>query len=289
MQIAPYVSDRKKKRKRRQAYLFAALAILILYGVFFVAQWFVLRSPIFRVDHVVVTGNSAVASSDILALVQASALPKHDILPAAFTFGSMFLWPTQVATDDLQMITQLADVSVAKDYFSHTVTLTATERAPAGVWCFSQEPGAVSESGGTSTATTTSLASAGASCYWFDDTGTIFERSSDAQGDLIYVVDDSAQSPKGLGEKVLSDEFLPNFLSILSVLQQSGLGVKAIELNDLGLEEMDVITTNGPTIYFSLRFSADEYLPVIQSLMLQPTFDRLQYIDCRTENRVFYK
>jgi len=92
-----------------------------------------------------------------------------------------------------------------------------------------------------------------------------------------------------LNQNVLSDEFLPNFISIMNVLKESSLAVRAIELNNLALEEVDVLTANGPTIYFSLQFPADEYLSVIQKLMLQPNFNSLQYIDCRTQNRLFYK
>ena len=105
----------------------------------------------------------------------------------------------------------------------------------------------------------------------------------------MFVVYDRAQAPRGLDQKVLPDEFLPNFISIMNVLKESGLAMRSIELNDLSLEEVDVLTANGPTIYFSLQFPADEYLPVIQKLMLTPTFDKLQYIDCRTQNRLFYK
>jgi hypothetical protein len=75
----------------------------------------------------------------------------------------------------------------------------------------------------------------------------------------------------------------------MNVLKESSLAVRAIELNNLALEEVDVLTANGPTIYFSLQFPADEYLSVIQKLMLQPNFNSLQYIDCRTQNRLFYK
>jgi hypothetical protein len=72
-------------------------------------------------------------------------------------------------------------------------------------------------------------------------------------------------------------------------LRASSLSVQAIELNDLSLEEVDVQTANGPIIDFSLQFPADEYLPVIQKLMLQSNFSKLQYVDCRTENRLFYR
>lgn len=288
MQIAPYISDRRRKRKRIRAYILTALGLLVLYGLFFVAQWFVLHSPVFRVDSVVVTGNSSVASSDIIALAEASADPRDHPLRASLTFSNMLLWPDSIASGDLAMIPQLASATISKDYFSHTITITATERSPIGVWCFSAPPGAATTAEGSDVASTTAF-NADAPCYWFDDTGTIFQKADDTQGSLVSVVYDTAQSPRGLNEKVLSDEFLPNLLSVMNVLQESGLQVRAIELNDLALAEVDVLTVNGPTIYFSLQFPSDEYLPVIQKLMLQPNFDDLQYIDCRTENRLFYK
>jgi hypothetical protein len=293
MQIAPYISDRKRKRKRRRAYLFTALGLIALYGIFFGVQWLVLRSPVFRVDHVVVQGNSAVSSADVIALAEASAMPGHDIFRSVLTFNNMLLWPASISQSELQLIPQLATANISKDFFSHTVTITVTERAPFGIWCFSASPGGGGASASVPAATSTSSAPIATGtdtpCYWFDNTGTIFEKAGETQGDLVYTVYDKAQTPRGLNQKVLSDEFLPNFISIMNVLRASGLSVQSIELNDLSLEEVDVSTANGPAIYFSLQFPADEYLPVIQKLMAQSNFGKLQYVDCRTGNRLFYK
>jgi len=294
MQIAPYISDRKKKRARARAYLFIAIGLIVLYGLFFVTQWTILRSPIFRVDHVVVQGNNVIASADIVSLAESSAAPGHSFFRGALTFENMLLWPNAIPQKELQLIPQLASATISKDFFSHTVTITVTERQPFGIWCFSASPGAgtltamtpASSSGATEQSVS---ADANAPCYWFDDTGTIFEKAGDTQGNLILVTYDRAQSPRGLNQTILPEEFLPNFISIMNVLRESGLAVQAIELNDLSLQEVDVLTSNGPTVYFSLQFPADEYLPVIQKLLTQSNFDKLQYVDCRTENRLFYK
>jgi hypothetical protein len=289
MQIAPYISDQKKKRKRRRAYLFTALGLIILYAIFFATQWLILRSPVFRVDRVMVNGNSAIASADVITLAEASALPSHSFFRGALTFGNMLLWPNAIPQKELGMIPQLASANISKDFFSHTVTITVTERTPFGIWCFSAPPPIAAPPAGASTATSTAVTGVSAPCYWFDNTGTIFEKAGETQGDLVFTVYDRAQSPRGLDQKVLSDEFLPNFISVINVLRGSGLAVQAIGLNDLSLEEVDVLTANGPELYFSLQFPADEYLPVIQKLMAQSNFGSLQYVDCRTENRVFYK
>jgi hypothetical protein len=293
MQIAPYISDRKKKRRRVRAYLFTTLGLVVLYLIFFIAQWFIFHSPIFRVDNIVVLGNSAVPSADVVALAQTAAMPRQNFFAAAVTFNNMLLWPDVIPQKELALIPQLATATVSKDYFSHTVTITVTERSPFGIWCFSAVSGGVLSAAPSATSTTSATpmtaAGGGAPCYWFDNTGTIFQQAGETQGDLVFVVYDSAQAPRGLDQKVLSDEFLANFISIMNVLKESGLAVRAIELNNLSLQEVDVLTGNGPAIYFSLQFPADEYLPVIQKLMLQSNFSKLQYIDCTTQNRLFYK
>ena len=152
MQIAPYISDRKKRRKRIRAYLFTALGLIVLYGIFFVMQWFIFHSPVFRVDSVVVQGNSAVASADVVALAEAAAAPRDHLFAAALTFDNMLLWPDVIPQKDLAMIPQLATATVSKDYFSHTVTITVTERSPFGIWCFSAPPAGRRGRTGTSTA-----------------------------------------------------------------------------------------------------------------------------------------
>lgn len=267
MQVSPYVSDRRKKRKQRRKYIVGMLAIIALYFLLYSFQWFLFRSPLFRVDKIVVKGNNSIESADVVSLIEASALQKHNFFPAMLTFKNMLLWPDQVSQNELNTIPQLQSISISKDYFSHTVTANVSERVPFGIWCYS----------------------ANESCYWFDNTGMIFQRSLDTQGNIIYAVQDNSQKPQGLNQKVLPDDFVGNFISIVKVLRQSNLGIKGITLTDIALQEVDVQTTNGPKLYFSLRFPADDYLGYIQKLMLDPSFNKLQYIDCRTQDRLYYK
>jgi hypothetical protein len=298
MQIAPYVSERRKRRKKVRRYLFIAIGVFAAYFIFIAIAWLVFRAPFFRVQHIVVTGNNSVPSADVIALVEADPSEAHDFLHSVFGWGNMFAWPDKVSVQNLAMVPELATVTVSKDYFSHTITLNAVEREPFGIWCYIPKGGsgvsvAAISIAATSTAATSSAISApdlsDEQCYWFDNTGVLFERSLSTQGSLIFVVNDYSQSPRGLNETVLPVEFNDNFISIVSVLHQIGVGIKEIDLNDLSLEEVDALTAEGPRLEFSLRFPADDYLSVLKNLIAQGGFDQLQYVDCRTEDRVFYK
>ena len=236
--------------------------------------WIIFRSPIFRVSQIVVQGNETVPSDAVVSLVEAAAMPPASrtlLVKPLLGFQNMLLWPARIPSSTLAWIPQLNGLAVSKDYFSHTITITVTERQPFAIWCFVPKDNGDEQ------------------CFWFDKTGTMFARTYDTQGNAITVVHDYSQKPTGVGEKILPDEFVANFISIANVVRKANLNVSAIALDDLSLEEVDVSTVSGPSIYFSLRFPAQDDLPVIQSIMAQPTCSTIGYIDCRTENRVYYK
>jgi cell division septal protein FtsQ len=143
------------------------------------------------------------------------------------------------------------------------------ERQPSGIWCF--------EKGDSP------------SCFWFDSEGTIFKKAFQIQGNLLVAADDYSQNILPLGSKILPADFLANFLGIIQVLKNAGLNIKEIRLNDLSLEEIEADLNSGPKLYFSLRFSPLNDLSVINYLKQNQNFNKLQYIDFRSENRAFYK
>lgn len=274
MQVKSYISDRQRARRKRRRYFFVTVGIIVIYFFALSIGWVIFRSPLFSVNRIVVQGNQTVSSDQVVSLVEAAAMsPGHRTLlvKPILGFRNMFVWPSTIPTSTLAWIPQLASLSVSKDYFSHTITITVVERQPIGIWCF------VPKNNGDE------------QCFWFDNTGMMFARTYDTEGDAITVIHDYSQKPTGLNQPVLPSEFDANLVSIVNVVRASNLNVSTIALNDLSLEEIDVTTVNGPSVYFSLRFLADDDLQVIQGIMAQAGWSRLNYIDCRTENRVYYK
>jgi len=274
MQVRSYISERQRARRKRRRYFLAAIGILVAYLVALGVGWIIFRSPIFRVDQVAVQGNSTVPSDAIVSLVEAAVMPPAErtlLIKPMLGFKNMLVWPANIPSSTLAWIPQLASLTVSKDYFSHTVTITVTERQPLAIWCFVPKINGDEQ------------------CFWFDKTGIMFARTYDTEGGAITVVHDYSQQPTGVNQPVLPNEFVANLVSIVNVVRAANLNVSTIALNDLSLEEVDVATMNGPSILFSLRFPADNDLPVIQGVMAQAEWSKLGYIDCRTENRVYYK
>jgi hypothetical protein len=286
MQIDRYVADRRRRQKKRHKYFWAIAAFLAVYFVAFGIFYLIVGSPAFHAERITVVGNSAVPTPQIMGLLQSSIIREDALLTkpnsglkAMLGFNNLLIWPDALPTSTVAAIPQLDGVTIAKNYFLHTITVAVAERQPFAIWC--QMPAD--------------------DCYWFDNTGIAFEHTLDTEGGAIDVIHDysgvsSASStvavvvpPLTLGQPVLAPEFMPNLISILNVLQQSNVGVEDISLQDISLQQINVTTVDGPMLYFSLRFSADEDLPVLQNLIAQPGFDKLQYIDFTVENRAYYK
>ena len=274
MQVRSYITDRKRARQKRRRYFIATVAIVIVYIIALGIGWIIFRSPFFTVDRIVVRGNATVPSDAIESLVETVAMPvagKAFSIKPLLGFHNMFLWPSAIPSSSLALIPQLADLSIGKDYFSHTITITAVERVPFAIWCFMPKDNGDEQ------------------CFWFDQTGTMFARTYDTQGSVISVVHDYSQPVGGVGQKILPAQFTANLISIINVVRAANTNVSEIALNDLSLQEVDVTIVHGPSLYFSLRFPADNDLPVLRNIMALPTWSSIGYIDCRTENRVYYK
>lgn len=277
MEVGSYLSKSHARRKKKRRYIAFGVLLVAAYLVAMGAFWLVYRSPVFQVQHVVVTGDTTVASSEVVAVLQSAALQKRNFFKELLGFQNILLWPSTLATSDLAFLPQVKSITISKNYFFRTLTAQVTERTPIAVWCFMPQTGANGNPVGNE------------QCYWFDANGTMFERAFDTQGGLLLSVHDYAQTGLGLGGKILPAEFIPNMMSILNDIKVSGLNPKEIALKDLSLEQVNVTTQNGPNVYFSLRFSAAEDLPVLQNLMAKPDFNKLQYINFTVENRAYYK
>ncbi|HVO28955.1 MAG TPA: hypothetical protein VMT81_03165 [Candidatus Paceibacterota bacterium] len=280
MQIDSYVSERRRKQKKRRKYFWSVAVFLAAYLVFLSIVALFVRLPAFHEQRITIVGNSAVSAADITNLLQASVIKDGNLLAAPdnglkamLGFTNMLVWPGALPTSTVAVIPQLADVSIAKDYFLHTITVTVAERQPFAVWCLM-----AAEDSSSSDA-----------CYWIDDTGTAFQRTLDTQGGVISVIHDYAQGGVALGGKVLPADLLANLLSVLGVLRSSGVGVEDISIRDLALQEVDVTTSAGPLLKFSLHFPADNDLAILGNLAAKPDFGDLQYVDFTVQNRVYYK
>ena len=278
MELNEYLSaaqQRRAKRRRSLRLVFFAVIAVVLIAV---VVWLIAWSPVTRMNGIAVRGATTATNDEVTAVANAAFTQSHGLWKFLGT-KNMLAWPSSVPPETLTLEPRLQTATLSKSYTTHTITVSVTERAPVAIWCVIPGGAADALSGGLFDE----------SCSWFDATGILFMPTFDTEGAMLFAVHDYSDTKLDLGEKILPDRFIANMFSIFDVLRASGLSIKEVRLNDLSLEEIQVTTYNGPDIRFSLRFSADGTLTALQSFMGKPGFNKLKYVDFRTQNRAYYE
>ena len=277
------------KEKRRRKYLFR----LKMYGVFTIlillvagAYFAVINIPFFKVQSIEVSGQEKLTKQIIINNLTASLFDNFWL--KFLGFDNLLFWPKGSVTLNNSLIAR-ADIS--KNWAEGKILLNIQEREKYGMWC---RDFPTNESG-----SRLREANVGTSadqndnnktwCYWFDKEGIIFDRASEAEEGVIFRInniDESVALPR-LGDSVLGQDLFINLKKILEFLR----GDFVIQNHQWNNKNFDLksFTQGGVQLFFNTRFNPETNLKALKELSLKPFFKRLNYVDLRVENRVYYK
>jgi cell division septal protein FtsQ len=265
-----YLPEIQRKKLRRRRLLVWGAVLIFLYFLTLGFLWVVLWTPVFRLKGVEISGSEGAAKDELVNLLRWRVMDaewKHFL-----GFDNILIWPEAISPEELKYLPWLKSLEIRKDYRGRTIRIAVRERESFGVWCLRKREAP--------------------ECFWFDKEGVVLARAPLTEGSLIPAVNDYSQDKLIAGGKVLPEGQIPNLFSVLRVLSAARLGAKEIRLDNAALSELKVLTYNGPEIYFSLRFSADNALVVLNSMRAATTtagLEKLEYIDFRAENRAYYR
>ncbi|MFA5098892.1 MAG: hypothetical protein WC461_01585 [Candidatus Paceibacterota bacterium] len=273
-----YINFDKKYKKEDQKFrkykIIAAVAgFLILLGGFFYA---VVYSPLFQVIKINV--DNPLVDGDF-----ANNLKDFFVNQSKFT---KFLGPDNILIwngnklEKFEKDPEIAEISLKKDYAERTIEINVKLRERFGVWCQNSQQ----------VNTSSTEQQVAESCWWFDKDGVLFAAAPELEGNAINKVDDFSGRDLMLGGSALDERFISNLTGIFGVLEKSGLGIRALKLENLALQEIvfDQPQTSLPKIYFSLRENPEFTLAAINDLK-KIGLEKIAYIDLRVGNRVYYK
>jgi cell division septal protein FtsQ len=249
------------------------IAFYFLCVAFVAVSFYVLFfSSYLQIVNISVSGNNELSSQDIRKTFEASLggnffklIPKNNFLLVSQEKV------TQLLENDFKKI---RTVSVTKK-FPDAVSITVSERKALLVWC------------------------AGENCYLIDENGAAYN-SADfnspemMQNHLIKITDLSAREV-AIGEKVLDVSYEQYVLGLKDVLGSVGQAVddETYSTPSNMADEIDVKTTGGMQLYFSTQFPLEAAVRtldiVLKKEIPQNKQSDIDYIDLRSEGRVFYK
>jgi len=281
--------DKKHKREDKKFLKYKIIAavagfLILLAGVFYLLVY----SPLLRITQINMDTNALARQSlgdggDLINNLK-SFFVNQSKLTKFLGSDNILVWNIG-KLGEFEKGPEIAEINLKKDYIERTINISVKLRERFGVWC---EKGQQTITNATSAEQQTDNTTT--SCWWFDKNGVLFAVAPEIEGNAINKIDDFSGRDLKLGDSILGENLTPNLIKIFNVLENSGLGIKALKLGSLVLQEIvfEQPQTSLPKIYFSLRFDPEFVLPAIENLK-KTGLEKIIYVDFRVENRVYYK
>jgi len=259
-----YINENRQKRKKL-AFKIKICGSFIFLSLFIIGVvYLIIYSPLLQIKNI----NSVVLEGDIRNFNEIISdlnffFAARSRIASILGAGNILIWENQ-AEDFLKYQPAISSLTIRKDYFKRTVDINIEGRKKFGVFCSIIE------------------------CWWFDKKGVVFEKASRIEGEIIYNINDLSNRKLEIGERILPQNFFDNAIKIFEVMEEIGFNIRTLNIDDLELQEAHIESLLIPKIYFSLRF-APKFNNDIFKNFKEIGLQKIEYIDLRVENRIYYK
>lgn len=268
-----------------------SIFVLLVVG----AIYFVFHSHFLKVAAVEVSG-SAKAEEIKGALINNLA----ETSKIRYLLGSdnLLFWSSKAIRQIPSSLNWLSDLNLKRNWQEKKIVIEVKEREPWLLWClFANQSGS---STAEASSTTVQIVATSSNCYWLDGQGIVFASAPEAEGFIVLkVFEEGNRQQLSFGRPFYSNpQLVANTLEIIKQLENSSLMPRRFLIENINLQELKA-ETEGPKLYFSLRFLTKDLNKILTDLTDRLSshggspagreFQKLEYIDLRVENRIYYK
>ncbi len=257
-----------KKLRRKRIIWKLVLGFLILLFIFGCATAFFYISYL-RIKKISIEGNSSLSTEKISGEVSDYLNGKFFRI---FPRDNILILPKEaIVSNLLSKFPRIKEVSLNKN-FPDSISVKIKERQQEALLCINDSPSA----GG---------------CAFIDKNGYVFEKAPYFSGDVYLKFFDERESPLGtIGFQIIPEEQFKKLIDFRNFVSGENIKISKIILKKEGIYEADTSEEwhillneqNEPQIsYENLKISLDS--------KIQGDRQKLEYIDLRFGNKVFYK
>lgn len=286
MKINQFKTNYRQKKKSK-----FVVRVAIFGGLFFVlvgvAFYVLIFLPQFKIQKILVEGNKEIESSRI----EETAKP---ILQEKF-FGKIpkdnfILLPVnKIRETILDNFPEIKDISVEKKLISRQLVLKIQERQASAIWCQASSEQLAS---GTSTQNSQSSLPQAGDCFFIDESGFLFANAPILSGGLLATVFDETLVQPQIKEELNNSPLLEFILEAKKSAIALGLDLSDFIVKPQTAGQIEILAPEGWQIYLSLEEPAANQMAALKKVLdeeIKNQKSRLEYIDLRVQNRVYYK
>jgi hypothetical protein len=271
-------------KERRKKIFVKSLWVLFALVVFLIALALVSSIDSLVVKKVEVRGNEIVSEEDV-SDAAFSVLSQNRFL--IFAGENKFLYSKRALEEGIKKaIPRILSLSIVRE--GDKLLIDITERQRMYLWCGEEAPTRV-------------ISGISRDCYFLDKSGFIFDSSPGFSSGVYFTFYSKLNNENPVGQYVLNFDLLKDVESLISGLKDLGLSAHSLVSKDDGQYELLFDLAGRLPEYPKLLFvddqSVDDIYNKIASILDEDPFKKdflekpgkLEYIDARFKNRIFYK
>ena len=262
MQIQSTYYKPKKKKKNWKPFLRMVGGLIIIFGL----VYFVFFLPLWKIKKIEASGTEKVSPEE---LVNASEQYLNGFYPGRIPKNNYFLLSEEKLAEYLKnTFPGLKEILVTKK-FPTDLVIKAKERQKTIVYCGQEK------------------------CFYLDEDGIAFEPAPEIYGGLNVVLKDNSGREAQIGNKMIGSDLISFALEARKViLSDLNMSLVNFEIINYPTADVNAVMPEGWKILLDSKLSSKEQINALKKVLddkIKDQRSRLEYIDARIGNRVYYK
>jgi len=252
---------KRREKARIIKYVVSILSIGFFIGLFYVF----LYSQIFKVKSIEIKTNES-QKDRVLSAIIADISSRHKIL-SILSPDNILFWELGSDATSTIPVPDIKSVSITSLFFKKKVEITTEERKIKYVACrINQE------------------------CFRMDEDGIVFKEAPNMEGYLITKIIDENNVVPIFGKPLIQNkEWQLNMFAVMNVLKANNMPVKEIRIKEYALREYEAIFNSGVRLRFDFDVFPKNFDSILKNTTKTISLDKIEYIDFRIPNKIFYK
>ncbi len=245
-----------------KTYLIIAVVLLVAAGAVYVLCF----SPYLRIKEIKVEGNQKVSKEEIISFSKQELDGKdYWIIPRNST---VFFAGQKFKDTLLKQMPLIKSADVARN-ISGLLLIRVHERQKAIIYCDRRQ------------------------CYDIDDDGLVFEEAPAVYGGMAIALKDNSGREVKIGDQAVGPELISFVKEVqYSLSERVNLNLIYFEISSHPAAELGAVTVEDWKIIFDPNRRAEDQVTALKLVLdekIKDQRDKLEYVDLRIENRVYYK
>lgn len=237
-------------------------------------------SPIFQIKKIEIKGTKTVAVSEIKEIIERNLSEKKWLFVSQ---RNIFLAPSKKMENDiLAKFPEIKNVFVAKK-LPDILIAEIEEREEIGIWCERKKIIQKLEDEEEETIIE--------KCFYIDSEAVLFRQAPSMSGGLVLKIFDQKKQNTRIGEQPVAPEII-NFIQQVKSGLDKLLELKILDFEVVSEGDLRASTSQGWRIEFNPFYPAETQTETLKAVLenkIRENRPSLEYIDLRTEGRVYYK